>query len=83
MRRTLFADRFTSVPEAESVGASFYDEQRGYSVTADGRPFVEVHPTTSTHTMTEADAEPSDSDRAWDTVMGVNTWTAGNRDRDH
>lgn len=83
MRRSLFAERFTWVPEAELAVALCYDEQRGLSLTTDGRPFVEVHPTASTHTMTRADAEPADSDRAWDSVMGVGTLTKARRDRDH
>jgi hypothetical protein len=82
MKRALFADRFTSVPHPEHVAESFYDDRRGYSVTADGHPFVVARPIASTHTLTKAEAEPSDSDRAWDTVM-VSTRTTARPDRDH
>jgi len=80
--RLLFADRFTSLPETLTAPTTVYDERRGYTVTSDGSPFVETQPVASTHTMTKADAEPPDSDRAWDAVEDVGTRTAVRGDRD-
>ncbi|HEV7495718.1 hypothetical protein [Baekduia sp.] len=61
----LFAERFLVTPEPGSLPVpDRYDEARGLSLSADGRPFIEADAELlDTHTVTFTDAESSDDDR--------------------
>jgi hypothetical protein len=63
MPRTLFADRFLVTPTGpEPPEPAGYDEARGISVAADGRPFIEAGAVLATRTLTEAEGEGGDDD---------------------
>ena len=87
MTNSLFAERFTTAPAAPPAGdppASWYDDSRCYSLTADGSPLVELESPDSTTTMTFTEAESSDSDRAWAQAFAdTDTVTKATSDRDH
>jgi hypothetical protein len=83
--KALFAERFTVPPvsEAEYWPRSRYDELRGYNVTTDGRPYVEIAIVGSTTTVTMVAAEPHDDDRDWARVVGsIDTVTRAQSDTD-
>jgi hypothetical protein len=84
--RALFAERFVVPDESVALLAPerIYDETLDYNLGPDGRPCVEAALFGSTVTITRADAEPDDDDRAWDqTLASVDTITKAQRDRDH
>jgi len=61
--QALFAERFLTTPSGPPPPEpDHYDPLRGYSVTADGRPFVESGSMLETRTITEAAGESSDAD---------------------
>ncbi len=59
----LFAERFLiDVREAAGEVSPIYDEELGYSVTSDRRPYVEVATAGETRTASEVQAERDDAD---------------------
>lgn len=59
----LFAERFlTEVREATSGTTPIYNEELGYSITSDHRPYVESAREGETRTASEVQAERDDSD---------------------
>lgn len=85
MTSTLFAERFAVAPveKGGSSPTSTYDERRGYNVTLDGRPYVELDVVGSTVTVTRADLEPDDDDREWARAFGsIDTVTKAQNDTD-
>lgn len=71
MAGRLFAERFLVEPEGAAVPEAHYDDRRGYAVTDDGHPVVEIASAGQTHTVTEIRGEAPDSDPEPDTQ----TWT--------
>lgn len=64
MSQTLFAERFLVAPVGpEPPEPAGYDEARGISLTAGGRPFIEAGAALVVGTMTEAEGEACDDDR--------------------
>jgi hypothetical protein len=82
--KSLFAEKLL-VPEqpAEPLPISTYDEERSYTICADGRPLVEAAVVGSTVTLTEVRAEPSDDDRDYDRALAsLGTITRAREDSD-
>lgn len=77
MMAKLFAEQFLVVPEPGLLPVpDRYDEARGLSLTADGRPFIEADAGhLDTHTVTFTDAEGSDDDRDRLTAAAAHTET--------
>jgi hypothetical protein len=71
-RRALFAERFlTALTDSDPMPNSSYDEDRGYTVTSEGKPFVELAVVGATVTITRANAEPDDDDPKYEQILAA------------